>query len=124
VFVVDAINDGIAVKEAIKLDVPVIALVDTNADPSVIDYPIPSNDDATKTINLMLDYIQSAIEAGKKKVAKPVDKTEDKTVDSKPKTVEKETAETEEKPVEAKPEKPTKKAEAAPAESTEEKKGE
>src|SRR6266404_3685027 len=70
VFVVDAINDGIAVKEAIKLDVPVIALVDTNADPSVINYPIPSNDDATKTINLILDYIQSAIEAGKKKVAK------------------------------------------------------
>jgi small subunit ribosomal protein S2 len=110
VFVVDAINDSIAVKEATKLDVPVVALVDTNADPSLISYPIPSNDDATKTINLMLDYIQSAIEAGKKKVAKPVDKT-DKTEAQAAK------AETPEAKVEGKPatkakEKPAKTAKA------------
>jgi small subunit ribosomal protein S2 len=78
VFVVDAINDGIAIKEAKKLGVPVVALVDTNADPSLINYPIPGNDDAAKTINLILDYVKQAIEAGKKKAVKPAEKS-DKT---------------------------------------------
>lgn len=76
-FVVDIVHDHIAVKEANKLKIPVVALVDTNADPSLVRYPIPSNDDATKTINLMLDYVRQAIEAGKKKNVKtPADKTE------------------------------------------------
>jgi small subunit ribosomal protein S2 len=76
VFVVDSINDGIAIKEARKLGVPVVALIDTNADPSLATYPIPCNDDATKTINLVLDYVQQAIEEGKKKAAKPEAKPE------------------------------------------------
>lgn len=77
VFVVDVLNDDIAVKEARKLAVPVAAMVDTNGDPSQITYPIPCNDDATKTINLILDYVQAAIQAGQKKAeSKPVDKTE------------------------------------------------
>lgn len=76
VFVVDIINDGIVVKEARKLGVPVVAMVDTNGDPSMIDYPVPSNDDATKAINLILDYVQAAIETGQKKTAKPSDKTD------------------------------------------------
>lgn len=76
VFVVDAITDSIAIREARKLGIPVIALIDTNADPGVADYPIPCNDDAAKTINLVLDYVQAAIEAGKKKQSKPADKTE------------------------------------------------
>jgi small subunit ribosomal protein S2 len=77
-FIVDVIHDQIAVKEARKLGIPVVAMVDTNADPSQITYPIPANDDATKTINLILDYVQAAIEAGQKKTAKTADKT-DKT---------------------------------------------
>jgi small subunit ribosomal protein S2 len=77
VFVVDIINDDLAVKEARKLGIPVVAMVDTNGDPSQINYPIPANDDATKAINLILDYVQAAIEAGQKKAAsKPADKTE------------------------------------------------
>jgi small subunit ribosomal protein S2 len=75
-FVVDIIADVIAVKEAKKLGIPVIALIDTNADPTLVNYPIPSNDDATKTINLMLDYVKQAISAGK---AKQKTKTSDKT---------------------------------------------
>ncbi|HVO86548.1 MAG TPA: 30S ribosomal protein S2 [Candidatus Binatia bacterium] len=71
VFVVDVLNDINAVREAKKLGVPVVALVDTNADPSLVNYPIPSNDDATKTINLILDYVQAAIEDGKAKIKKP-----------------------------------------------------
>lgn len=76
VFVVDVLNDINAVREAKKLGIPVVALIDTNADPGLADYPIPSNDDATKTINLILEYVKEAIEQGKKKSSKAVDKTE------------------------------------------------
>jgi small subunit ribosomal protein S2 len=65
VFVVDIINDANAVREANKLGVPIVALVDTNADPSQVQYPIPANDDAIKTIQLILGYVQSAIQTGK-----------------------------------------------------------
>jgi small subunit ribosomal protein S2 len=73
-FVADVLHDEIAVKEARKLDIPVVAIVDTNADPSQITYPIPANDDATKAITLILDHVQAAIETGQKKAAKPADK--------------------------------------------------
>ncbi len=75
VFVVDTIHDNIAVREANKLGIPVIAITDTNSDPSVIDYPIPANDDAIKTIQLIADYIKASIEAGRLK-AKPEVKPE------------------------------------------------
>lgn len=65
VFVTDVNNDINAVREARKLGVKVIAIVDTNADPTLIDYPIPANDDAIKTIQLISDYILAAIETGK-----------------------------------------------------------
>jgi small subunit ribosomal protein S2 len=78
VFVVDVLNDINAVREARKLHVPVVALTDTNVDPSLIDYAIPCNDDAAKTINLVMDYVQQAIVAGQNKAKKPVDKTEKK----------------------------------------------
>ncbi|HSX46480.1 MAG TPA: 30S ribosomal protein S2 [Patescibacteria group bacterium] len=74
VFVTDVLNDMNAVREARKLGVPVIAIVDTNADPTLIDYPIPANDDAIKTIQLIADYLQQAIEAGKAKYAKKAEK--------------------------------------------------
>lgn len=65
VFVVDVNHEINAVREARKLHVPIIALVDTNADPSLVDYPIPSNDDAIKTIQLVADYLKQAIDVGK-----------------------------------------------------------
>lgn len=77
VFVIDILHDANAVREARKLGVPVVALVDTNADPSMVDYPIPGNDDAIKTIQLIVDYVQAAIEAGKAKTAKKADKETD-----------------------------------------------
>jgi len=92
-FVVDIINDSLAVKEAQKLGIPVVALSDTNADPSVATYPIPCNDDATKTINLILDYVRQAIEAGKKKTAKPADKTDKQEAGNKRQAEPKETTE-------------------------------
>ncbi len=64
VFVVDVLNDKNAVAEARVLGIPVVAIVDTNVDPSHIDYPIPSNDDAAKAVKLVLSYVQSAIAEG------------------------------------------------------------
>jgi small subunit ribosomal protein S2 len=78
VFVVDVLNDINAVKEAKKLRIPVVALTDTNVDPTQVDYAIPCNDDAAKTITLILDYVQQAITTGQAKSKKPVDKTEKK----------------------------------------------
>lgn len=77
VYVIDILNEDNAVREATKLGIPVVALVDTNADPSKVAYPIPANDDALKTIELITGYVQKAIEAGKAKVQKEaVDKDE------------------------------------------------
>ena len=76
VFIVDIVHDANALREAVKMNVPVVALTDTNSDPTNVKYPIPANDDAIKTIQLIADYLKSAIEAGKAKSAKPVDKTE------------------------------------------------
>lgn len=64
VLVVDIISDNNAVREAKKLGVPVIGIVDTNANPSDIDYVIPGNDDAIKGIDLILDYVKQAINEG------------------------------------------------------------
>lgn len=76
VFIVDIVNDINAVREANKLGVPIVAIVDTNADPSLVQYPIPANDDAIKTIQLILDYVQSAINDGKATSKKAADKDE------------------------------------------------
>lgn len=71
VFVSDIIEDKNAVNEAIKLGIPVIAIVDTNTDPSKIDYPIPANDDAVGTIKMIVDLLADGIQEGRgKKVAK------------------------------------------------------
>ncbi|MBP9738107.1 30S ribosomal protein S2 [Candidatus Saccharibacteria bacterium] len=65
VYVTDVVTDHLAVKEAKRLCVPVIGVVDSNSDPSVIDYPIPANDDALKAIQLLLEYVVAAINEGK-----------------------------------------------------------
>lgn len=79
IFVTDVVNDANAVREAGKLNIPIIAIADTNTDPTSIDYPIPANDDAIKTVQLICDYIQQAIELGKAKQAKKADKSTDKS---------------------------------------------
>lgn len=70
VFITDVITDDNAVKEANKLGIPIVAVVDTNADPSQVRYPIPANDDAIKAIQLIADYVKLAIDEGKAKAAK------------------------------------------------------
>lgn len=76
VVIFDMVNDANAVREARKMGLPIVALADSNADPSLVTYPVPSNDDAIKTIQLMADYFKQAIEAGKSKSKKTEDKTE------------------------------------------------
>ena len=61
-FVIDVKREHIAVSEAQKLNIPVFAMVDTNSDPSDIDFPIPANDDAFKSISIITKYIGKAIE--------------------------------------------------------------
>lgn len=70
VYVVDVLHEDNAVREARRLGVPIVAITDTNADPTGIDYPIPANDDAIKAIQLMTDYVRAAIEAGQAERAK------------------------------------------------------
>jgi small subunit ribosomal protein S2 len=64
VFIVDVQREGLAVTEANKLRIPIVAMVDTNCDPDPIDYPIPSNDDAIRAIKLMAGKIADAITEG------------------------------------------------------------
>ena len=66
ILVTDAVEDKNAIKEAKTLHIPIIALCDTNVDPSGIDYVIPMNDDAVKAEQLVLDYFVEAIKEGKK----------------------------------------------------------
>lgn len=60
VFIVDTHKEDLAVKEAARCGIPVIGIVDTNADPTVIDYPIPANDDAVGSLKLIIEYITEA----------------------------------------------------------------
>ena len=63
-FVVDTMREHIAVKEALKLNIPIFAMVDTNSDPKQIDYVIPSNDDASKSIEAILSHVTGAVAEG------------------------------------------------------------
>ena len=79
VFIIDVIGDVNAIKEAKTIGVPVVAVVDTNADPTLIDYVIPGNDDAIKGIDLLLSYVSQAIIEGQSKAAPvEIEKAEDK----------------------------------------------
>ena len=63
-FVVDVMKEDIAVKEANKLGIPVFGIVDTNSDPTDIDFVIPANDDAAKAVDMILGYLCEAMKEG------------------------------------------------------------
>lgn len=63
-FVIDVMREHIAIKEAKKLNIPVFALVDTNSDPTSVDFPIPANDDAFKSIDILTKHIGKVVEEG------------------------------------------------------------
>lgn len=64
VFIVDTVREHIAVAEAQKLGIPIFAMVDTNTDPREADFPIPANDDASKSVDIILQYVTDAIKEG------------------------------------------------------------
>jgi len=61
IFIIDTNVEELAVKEALKLNIPIVAVVDTNSDPAGINYPIPGNDDARRAINLYCDLIKQTV---------------------------------------------------------------
>ncbi len=86
-FIADINHEDIAVSEANKLDIPIIGIVDTDSDPSLIDIPIPANDDSYRTIQLIAKQMTDAILAEKKGGETKNDKKEEKTEHIKPKSV-------------------------------------
>ena len=81
IFIIDTNIESLAVKEAIKLKIPIIAILDTNSDPTDIEFPIPGNDDARRSINLYCDLLKNTILDAQKNIAKKKDdesKNEDK----------------------------------------------
>ncbi|MEJ2634858.1 MAG: 30S ribosomal protein S2 [Calditrichia bacterium] len=65
IFIVDIKKEDIAVKEARKLNIPIVAIVDTNCDPDLVDYPIPGNDDSTKAVALLTRIMADAVLEGR-----------------------------------------------------------
>ena len=70
VFIIDTNYESLAIKESIKLGIPIIAILDTNSDPEGIDFPIPGNDDARRSIDLYCNLLKETIENAKKETPK------------------------------------------------------
>ena len=68
VFVIDTNYESLAIKESVKLGIPIIAILDSNSDPEGIDFPIPGNDDARRSIDLYCNLIKETIESAKKEL--------------------------------------------------------
>ena len=78
IFIIDTNMESLAVAEAKRLKIPIIAVLDTNSDPTGIDFPIPGNDDARRSINLYCDLLKSTIKDAEKFVQKTDSKEEKK----------------------------------------------
>lgn len=97
IFIVDVMKEDIALAEAVRLNIPTIAMVDTNSDPRKVDFPIPANDDATKSISLILEHITTAIKEGLEERKATKDKPEAEAEEQAPKATFKEPVVIEEK---------------------------
>ena len=74
-FIIDTNIESIAVKEAIKLNIPIVAILDSNSDPTGINHPIPGNDDARRSINLYCEILKDTIVDAKKYISKKTAET-------------------------------------------------
>jgi len=83
IFIIDTNYEKIAIKEAVKLKIPIIAILDTNSDPTNIDYPIPGNDDARRAINLYCDLLKQTILNAQKEIKISNDKSNEIKISSK-----------------------------------------
>ena len=79
IFIIDTNIESLAVAEAKKLNIPIIAVLDTNSDPTGIDYPIPGNDDARRSINLYCELLKNTIKDAEKFIKGSDEKTEEKS---------------------------------------------
>ena len=79
VFIIDTNYESLAIKEAIKLNIPIIAILDTNSNPDGIDFPVPGNDDARRSIDLYCSLIKETIENAKRELPK-VEETKERKV--------------------------------------------
>ena len=79
-FIIDTNIESLAIKEAVKLNIPIVAILDTNSDPTNINFPIPGNDDARRSINLYCEILKDTILDAKKYIAKkqPIEIKKDK----------------------------------------------
>ena len=77
IFIIDTNIESLAVKEAIKLKIPIVAILDTNSDPTDIQFPIPGNDDARRSINLYCDLLKNTIINATKNIQKQEEKKEE-----------------------------------------------
>jgi small subunit ribosomal protein S2 len=92
-FVVDIHREHIAIAEAKKLGIPTFAIVDTNSDPNLVDFCIPANDDASRSIEKIVSLVTDAIQEGLSERESASEKNEEKTKDTKEKEVESTTKE-------------------------------
>ena len=104
-FIVDPKNEAIAIKEAKKLNIPVVSIVDTNCDPDPVDYIIPGNDDAIRAIRLITSRIADACISGTKKRSEKEQAQSDKSVEVEIKTASKKEIKSPKKEVKPKEEK-------------------
>ena len=80
VFIIDTNYESLAIKESIKLNIPIIAILDTNSDPEGIDFPIPGNDDARRSIDLYCSLIKETINNAKKNIPEDTKKNGEQKV--------------------------------------------
>ena len=73
VFVIDTNYESLAIKESVKLGIPIIAILDTNSNPEGIEFPIPGNDDARRSIDLYCSLIKETIENARKEVSNKIE---------------------------------------------------
>jgi len=82
VFIIDTNYESLAIKESIKLGIPIVAILDTNSNPDGIDFPIPGNDDARRSIDLYCNLLKETINNAKKDLPKEAEtKSDDKKID-------------------------------------------
>ena len=77
VFIIDTNYESLAIKESIKLGIPIVAILDTNSDPEGIDYPIPGNDDARRSIDLYCSFLKETINNAKKEIPQESENTKE-----------------------------------------------
>ena len=83
IFIIDTNIESLAVAESKKLGIPIIAVLDTNSDPTGIDFPIPGNDDARRSINLYCELLKDTIKDAEKYIKDPEVKKDDKKSEKK-----------------------------------------